>query len=103
MINDLLDTVAALRPGESVAIGYREAEMCSPSGNIGDAILEMIIGSGYEFYYNENPYSITFSRLPEPLTSEYRTYVSPDQRRYFTKSGNLYHPNGTARGGRLAD
>ena len=92
--------VASLKPGQQVEID-REL-LRSPKGlasyliqeSAADSVLEGILGSSYEFWYEENP-SIghtTFGRLKQPLEDGRRSYVSPDRRRHYRKEGRFYCP-----------
>lgn len=59
-----------------------------------DRVLENIIGSSYEFRYEQSGYKsdVTFERLSTPLTNGHRSYVSPDRRNLYNDLGPVWAP-----------
>lgn len=94
--------VAALEPGQQIEVSRHVMGRAKPRGfmawlreeSSADRILENIVGSSYEFWYEENPMTgnTTFGRLNTPLEDGRRSYVSPDRRRHYTREGRLWRP-----------
>ncbi len=87
MNHHVIQIVRDLKPGQCISVDVRELEDIPSFEHNGatftaaDRVLENIIGSAYEYRYWRSNYdrSITFERLPQPLTDP-TAYVSPDRR-----------------------
>lgn len=98
-MSQTLDSVKRLLPGQSIKIDRRELELDyhymrhnGAEFNPADCLLENIVGSSYEYGYRVDflSGSIEFFRLNEPIKSDDRSYVSPDQRKYYRFDGRIY-------------
>ena len=102
LLQILAEQVRALQPGQQINIDRGVMRDLEPRGffaalrneNAADRILENIVGSSYEFWYEENPMTgnTTFGRLKTPLDDGRRSYVSPDRRHHYQREGRLYRP-----------
>lgn len=99
-LQQAVDMVRHLRPGQRVAVDRRELEfgVLVDGFKPEDRVLENITGSAYEFIHYEHfpTRRIVFERLPKPLTGDdgVYSYVSPDRREYYDRTiGGLYKRN----------
>ncbi len=84
----ILSLVSNLKPGQQIEISrnlLREVGSREYNGATftpADNIMENIIGSAYEFWYQEvfATGNVIFGRLCRPLSDGGRTYTSPDRR-----------------------
>jgi hypothetical protein len=87
--------VSQLEPGRSLRVNARFLRACEPPPALShimretaaDRILESIIGSAYEYWYEEDLMNkqFIFRRLSHPLTNGCKAYVSPDRRHLYRK------------------
>ena len=99
---DLAHRIQQLQPGQRIEVSGHVLRDMEPRGvfaifrteTAADSVLENIVGSSYEFWYEENPMTgnTTFGRLKTPLSDGRRTYVSPDRRHHYQREGRLYRP-----------
>lgn len=99
----LATQVRAMKPGEwltvdrdSVDDNARIAPWRDGHWTPCDFILEQIVGSGYEWSWQQNPIgrAITFKRRQHPLKADdLRTWVSPDRAHYYRlRADDIYEP-----------
>lgn len=101
-IDHIKRAVARLEPGQQIKVSRHLLRDCEPPAafawitkeTAADRILENIVGSAYEFWYEEDPMdgNMLFGRLKEPLTDGRRTYVSPDRRHDYRKEWRFWCP-----------
>ena len=93
-IRDLAAMIQQMKPGQccrvsmdtfrTLDVGMMENSHDFP---LKDWVLENIIGSSYEYGYNEDLATgdINYFRLSEPLTNGRRSYVSPDRLSFYRR------------------
>ncbi len=101
-IDHIKNQVLRLEPGQQIKVSRRLLKACEPPPafagimreTAADRILESIVGSAYEYWYEEDPMDghFIFGRLNQPLTNGSRTYVSPDRRDRYRKGLRFWHP-----------
>ncbi len=99
---DIAHQIQQLQPGQQINVSLGIMRDLEPRGffaalrdeSAADRILENIVGSSYEFWYEENPMTgdTTFGRLKKPLDDGRRSYVSPDRRHHYKREGRLWCP-----------
>lgn len=85
--NPIINEIKRLKPGQAIQYSRYELIDKVPGFHHNDAyfspanrVLENIMGSAYEYYYEEKlDGDIVFYRLKKPLKNG-RTYTSPDRR-----------------------
>lgn len=85
--NPIINEVRKLKPGQAIQFSMYELKENVPGYHYNgayfspaDRVLENIIGSAYEFRYQENfNGDVIFYRLDKPLENS-RSYTSPDRR-----------------------
>jgi hypothetical protein len=91
---DLAAMIQKMKPGQCCRVSrdtFRTLEGGLMENNydfpLKDWVLEHIIGSSYEYGYNEDLATgdVNYFRLLEPLTDGRRSYVSPDRLTFYRK------------------